>query len=253
MSFLDRQHNPMSSNSRVGVAAAVEVDAGLRAYMLQVYNYMVSALILTGLVAFFASESQAFMSLMVTQKADGSMGQSPLSWVVMLAPLGVVFFLGAQMHKLSLGAAKAWFFGFSVLMGLSLFYIFAAYTGTSIARVFFITAGTFGIMSLWGYSTQKDLTSFGSFLMMGVIGIFLASIVNIFLASSALSFAVSVIGVLLFTGLIAYDTQKLKSMYYQMGGNEEATHKVAIMGALSLYLDFINLFVMLLRLIGDRR
>lgn len=250
MSLLNRQPGQISSNSNVG---AMDVDAGLRAYMLQVYNYMVSALILTGLVSFFASSSSQFMQLMITQRADGSMGQSPLAWVVMLAPLGVVFFLSSQMHKLSIGAAKGWFFGFAVVMGLSLFYIFAAYTGTSIARVFFITAGTFGVMSLWGYSTQKDLTSFGSFLMMGVIGIVIASIVNIFLASSAVSFAVSVLGVLLFTGLIAYDTQKLKAMYYQFAGNADAAQKVAIMGALSLYLDFINLFVSLLRLMGDRR
>lgn len=242
----------MSSNSGAR-AGAVEVDAGLRAYMLQVYNYMASALILTGLTSWFASQSQSFMSLMIKQGADGAISMSPLAWVVAFAPLGVVFFLGARMHKMSFAAAQGWFWGFAVLMGLSLYYIFAMYTGTSIARVFFITAGTFGAMSLWGYSTKRDLTAFGSFLMMGVIGIVIASIVNIFLASSALSFAVSVIGVLLFTGLIAYDTQKLKSMYYQLGGQGDALKKSAIMGALSLYLDFINLFVMLLRLFGDRK
>lgn len=242
----------MSSNSGAR-SGAVEVDAGLRAYMLQVYNYMASALILTGLVSYFASQSEAFMQMMVVQKADGAYGMSPLAWIVALAPLGVVFFLGARIGRMSFNAAQGWFWGFSVLMGLSLYYIFAVYTGASIARVFFITAGTFGAMSIWGYTTQKDLTGFGSFLMMGVVGIIIASLVNIFLASSALQFAISVIGVLLFTGLVAYDTQKLKSTYYQVAGNVEMAKKTAIMGALSLYLDFINLFVMLLRFFGDRK
>ncbi|MCI5049186.1 MAG: Bax inhibitor-1/YccA family protein [Rickettsiales bacterium] len=242
----------MSSNAGAQ-SQAVEYDEGLRSYMLQVYNYMASALIITGLVAYFASGSEAFLSMMLTQRADGSIGQSPLSWVVMLAPLGVVFFLGAKMGSMSIGAAKAWFWGFSVLMGLSLYYVFALYTGTSITRVFFITAGTFGAMSLYGYTTNRDLTKFGSFLMMGVFGIIIASLVNIFLQSSALYFAVSVIGVLLFVGLIAYDTQKIKAMYYQYAGHAEAAQKSAIMGALSLYLDFINLFIMLLRLFGERR
>ena len=242
----------MSSNAATRSGAA-EMDAGLRAYMLQVYNYMASALILTGLVSYFASQSEAFMNMMITQGADGKVAMSPLAWIVAFAPLGVVFFLSARMHKMSFSTAQAWFWGFAVLMGLSLYYIFAVYTGASVARVFFITAGTFGAMSLWGYTTKKDLTGFGSFLIMGVFGIIIASIVNIFLASSGLHFAISVIGVLLFTGLIAYDTQKLKSMYYEVGGNVEMAKKTAIMGALSLYLDFINLFVMLLRLLGDRR
>jgi FtsH-binding integral membrane protein len=251
MDLFNKQER-MSSNATTGYAAK-EVDAGLRSYMLQVYNYMASALVLTGLVSYFASQSEAFMSLMVSQNADGSFGMSPIAWVVMLAPLGVVFYLSARMHAMSPKAAQLWFWGYSVLMGLSLYYIFAAYTGASIARVFFITAGTFGAMSLWGYTTKKDLTGWGSFLFMGIIGIVIASIVNIFLASSALHFAISAIGVLLFVGLIAYDTQKLKSFYYQYQGQAEALAKSSIMGALSLYLDFINLFVMLLRLFGDRR
>jgi uncharacterized protein len=252
MDFFNRQPEQMSSNSTVG-AGVRDLDQGLRAYMLQVYNYMASALVLTGLVAYFASSSEAFMSLMIVQKADGSMGMGPLSWVVMLAPLGVVLYLSARMHAMSAKAAQMWFFGYAVLMGLSMYYIFALYTGTSIARVFFITAGTFGAMSLYGYSTKKDLTGMGSFLMMGVIGILIASVVNIFLGSSGLSFAISVIGVLVFTGLIAYDTQKLKAIYYQYEGQAEALAKSSIMGALNLYLDFINLFVMMLRLFGDRR
>lgn len=251
MSIWDKQEQ-MSSNTRVGTQAA-EVDEGLRAYMLQVYNYMVSALILTGVVAFVASSSEAFLSMMITQTADGRVGMSPLAWGVALAPLGVVLYLSARMHAMSLSAAKMWFWGYSFLMGLSLYYVFALYTGVSVTRVFFITAGTFGAMSLYGYTTKKDLTGFGSFLMMGLIGVIIASVVNIFLQSSAVYFAVSVIGVLIFVGLIAYDTQKLKAMYYQLGAEGDMAHKTAIMGALRLYLDFINLFIMLLRLFGDRR
>lgn len=251
MDLFNKQER-MSSNSTTGYAAQ-EVDAGLRQYMLQVYNYMASALIITGLVAYFASSSEAFMSLMISQSADGSYGMSPLAWVVMLAPLGVVFYLGARMHKMSLQTAQFWFWGYAVLMGLSLYYVFAFFTGESVTRVFFITAGTFGAMSLWGYTTKKDLTSWGSFLFMGVIGIVIASIVNIFLQSSALYYAISIVGVLIFVGLIAYDTQKLKSMYYQYQGQGDALAKSSIMGALSLYLDFINLFILLLRLFGERR
>lgn len=193
------------------------------------------------------------MSLMITQSADGSVGMSPLAWIVAFAPLGVVFYLGARMHKMSTNAARMWFWGYSALMGLSLYYIFAMFTGASITRVFFITAGTFGAMSLYGYTTKKDLTGWGSFLFMGLIGIILASIVNIFIGSSAIHFAVSVIGVLIFVGLIAYDTQKLKATYYQFQGQTDALAKSSIMGALSLYLDFINLFIMLMRLFGERR
>ncbi|MFO1242981.1 MAG: Bax inhibitor-1/YccA family protein [Rickettsiales bacterium] len=241
--------NPFIKQGVGAQTQAVEFDAGLRAYMLQVYNYMASALVLTGLVSYVAGTSEAFLKLMFTVNDQGGMSVSPLAWIIMFAPLGMVFFLGARLHTLSKTAAQASFWIFSVLMGLSLFYVFAIYTGESIARVFFITAGTFGAMSLYGYSTKKDLTGWGSFLMMGVLGIFIASIVNIFLHSSGLQFAISVIGVLLFTGLTAYDTQRIKSTYYAMG----AAGNAAIMGALNLYLDFINLFIMLLRLFGDRR
>ena len=224
-------------------ASSVEVDQGLRSYFLRVYNYMASALIVTGLVAYFASQSEAFIGLM-----SGGM-----RYVVMFAPLAMVLFLSVRLNKMSEGAAQAAFWGFSVLMGLSMFYIFAAYTGTSIARVFFITAGTFGAMSLYGYTTKRDLSGFGSFLFMGVIGIVIASIVNIFLQSSAMHMAISVIGVLLFTGLTAYDTQRIKTNYYQVVNYGGSLGKAAIMGALSLYLDFINLFIMLMNLMGERR
>ena len=224
-------------------ASGVEVDQGLRSYFLRVYNYMASALIVTGLVAYFASQSEAFLGMM----------SGGLRYVVMFAPLVMVLFLSARLHKMSEGAAQASFWAFSVLMGLSMFYIFAAYTGTSIARVFFITAGTFGAMSLYGYTTKRDLSGFGSFLFMGVIGIIIASIVNYYFQSSAMHRAISVIGVLLFTGLTAYDTQRIKTTYYQIAHYGGDLGKAAIMGALSLYLDFINLFIMLMNLMGERR
>jgi uncharacterized protein len=176
---------------------------------------------------------------------------TPLKWLVILAPLGIAFFLGARAHKMSVGAMQATFWAFAALMGASLASIFVIYTGESIARVFFITAGAFGALSLFGYTTKKDLSGWGSFLFIGLIGIVLASIVNLFLGSSTLQFAVSVIGVLVFAGLTAYDTQQIKEMYYT-AENEQAVAKTSIMGALRLYLDFINLFLMLLHLFGNR-
>ncbi len=218
------------------------IDEGLRAYMLRVYNYMASALALTGVVAYgVASTPTLFNAIYGT----------PLMWVVMLSPLALVFLLSARVAKMSVGAALATFWVFATLMGASLAYIFIIYTETSIARVFFITAGTFGAMSLYGYTTKKDLTGWGSFLMMGLIGIIIASIVNFFLAASALHFAISAIGVLVFVGLTAYDTQRITNSYYE-GDSTAVASKKAIMGALSLYLDFINLFLMMLRLFGNR-
>ena len=225
-----------------GTATAADIDVGLRQYMLSVYNYMVGGLAVTGLVAYFVSTSDAMM-----QAIYGT----PLAWVVMLAPIGFVLFFSFRIQKMSTVTAQAVFWAFAAAMGLSLSYIFAVYTGSSIARVFFITAGTFAAMSLYGYTTKRDLTGIGSFLFMGLIGIVIASIVNLFLASSALDFAISVIGVLVFTGLTAYDTQRIKEMYAEADGAAVMTKK-AIMGALNLYLDFINLFIMLLRLFGSR-
>ncbi|MFQ5764693.1 MAG: Bax inhibitor-1/YccA family protein [Rhodospirillales bacterium] len=223
-------------------AEAVGIDVGLREYMLRVYNYMSSGLALTGIVAFGVSQSTTAMQVIFG---------TPLFWVVALAPLGVVFYLSARMQAMKASTAQAWFWVFSVLMGLSLASIFIVYTGASIARVFFITAGTFAAMSLYGYTTRRDLSGFGSFLFMGLIGIILASIVNLFLASSALQFTISVIGVLVFVGLTAYDTQAIKSVYSEADSGEVQSKK-AIMGALKLYLDFINLFIMLLHLFGRR-
>lgn len=237
----------------VSVAQTVSYDTGLRAYMLNIYNYMASGLILTGIMALLASQSPAFLSLMYVMENGAITGMKPLAWVIMFAPLGMALALGFGVQRMSAGKAQAAFWGFAVVMGLSLTSIFLSFTGTSIARVFFITAGTFGAMSLYGYTTKRDLTEFGSFLIMGVIGLIIASLVNIFLQSSALQFALSVIGVLVFTGLTAYDTQRLKEMYYQFTLEGEAMAKTVIMGALTLYLDFINIFVSLMHIIGERR
>lgn len=247
----------------VGAAPTYDasIDQGLRSYMLRVYNYMAIGLVITGVAAL------AVFQLATTGSADGAAAQigngqyltqfgvtlytSPLKWVVMLAPLGFIFFLGARMHKMSLGAAQMTFWAFAAVMGLSLSSIFLVYTSESIVRVFFITAAAFGGLSLWGYTTKKDLSGWGNFLIMGLVGIIIASIVNIFLASSALQFAVSVIGVLVFAGLTAYDTQRIKEMYY-VGDDGTMAGRKAIMGALSLYLNFINMFMMLLSLFGNR-
>ena len=219
------------------------VDQGLRKHMLNVYNYMTSGLALTGLIAWMTAHSQTMINLIYG---------TPLQWIVMLAPLGFVFFLSARIHKMSFQSAQITFWLFAALMGLSLASIFLVFTGVSIARVFFITAGTFAAMSIYGYTTKKDLTNFGAFLFMGLIGIIVASIVNIFLGSPGLHFAISVIGVLVFVGLTAYDTQHIKRMYVESDETEIAGKK-AIIGSLKLYLDFINLFIMLLHLFGNRR
>ena len=237
------QTRPRFAQASVAVQAT---DEGLRSYMLSVYNYMGLGLVITGLVAFVVASTPALYVPIFT---------SPLKWVVMLAPLGFVFFLGARIQAMSASAAQLTFWAFSAVMGLSLASIFLVFTGESIARVFFITAATFGAVSLYGYTTKRNLAGMGSFLFMGLIGIVIAGLVNIFLASSALQFAISVIGVLVFTGLTAWDTQRLKEEYlgsYAYAGGEMIA-KGAIMGALSLYLNFINLFMMLLQLFGNQR
>jgi uncharacterized protein len=232
------------------------VDEGLRAYMLRVYNYMAGGVFLTGIVAYLT-----FTAAVVERVGPGRRGltefghllyASPLRWVVMLAPLGFVFFLSVRIYKMSLGAAQLAFWLFAAVMGVSLSSIFLVFTGQSITQVFFVTAAAFGGLSLYGYTTQKDLSGWGSFLIMGVVGIFVALLVNIFLQSSALQFAISVVGVLVFAGLTAYDTQQIKDGYYQVMGDVTAAGKAAIMGALNLYLDFINMFTMLLSLFGNR-
>ncbi len=235
------QYNRSMANSQT---MDTSVDAGLRAFMLGIYNNMSIGLVITGLVAFFSSQSQPLM-----QVVNGT----PLRWVVMLAPLGFVIYLSARVMKMSPGAARAWFFAFAAVMGLSLSYIFLLYTGVSIAKVFFITAASFGALSLWGYTTRKNLSAMGSFMMMGLFGIIIAMVVNIFLKSAAMDFAISAIGVVIFAGLTAWDTQRLKHSYYEIGADATMAGRVAVMGALSLYLDFLNLFLFLLRFMGGSR
>ena len=246
--------NQPGYGATVARGAESAIDAGLRAHMIRVYNYMTIGLALTGLTA-FGTYSLAFTEVggrVVPNALGQALFGSALVYVLMLAPLALVFFLSFRIGKMSVGAAQATFWGYAALLGVSLAMIFAVYTAASITQVFFITAGTFGAMSLWGYTTNRDLTGMGSFLFMGLIGIILASIVNMFLGSSALGFAISIIGVLVFTGLTAYDTQKIKEMYY-VGDDGTVAGRKAIMGALRLYLDFINLFLMLLRLFGQGR
>jgi FtsH-binding integral membrane protein len=251
-----------------GARADVAVDEGLRAYMLRVYNYMAAGIALTGLVAYVmftyavttdpalaASSGGRIMALhrgMYLTQFGQLIYASPLKWVIMLAPHGFVFFLSWRIYKMSVGAAQIAFWVFAAAMGASLSSIFLVYTGQSITQVFFVTAAAFGSLSLWGYTTKKDLSGWGSFLIMGLFGIIIAALVNIFLQSSALQFAISVIGVLVFAGLTAYDTQRIKDTYFEIAGDATATAKAAIMGALSLYLDFINMFTMLLSLFGNR-
>jgi FtsH-binding integral membrane protein len=218
------------------------IDAGLRAYMQRVYSYMAGGLALTGIVAYVAASSGFYQAVAAT----------PFIWFVMLAPLGFVLVLSFGIQRLSAGAAAALFWIYAAVMGLSLGSVFLVFTGVSIARVFFITAATFGAMSLYGYTTRSDLSSFGSFLLMGLIGIVIASIVNVFVGSSALQLAISIIGVIVFVGLTAYDTQRIRDMYLE-SDTDEVEGKKAILGALALYLDFINLFLMLLQLFGQRR
>lgn len=232
-----------------GAQSATMIDEGLRAYMLKVYNLMALGLAITGVAAFLSFQF-AF--------ADGQLtafGQaiyvSPLKWVVMLAPIALVFFMSFRINSMSVSAAQTTFWAYAALMGLSLSSIFLIYTGQSIVQTFFVTAASFGALSLYGYTTKRNLSAMGSFLIMGLFGLIIASLVNLFLASSALDFAISVIGVLIFAGLTAWDTQKIKESYFEADSGEVAGRK-AIMGALQLYLDFINLFLFLLRFLGNR-
>ncbi|MAZ15859.1 Bax inhibitor-1/YccA family protein [Oricola sp.] len=238
------------------------IDQGLRAYMIRVYNLMALGLAITGFAALgtmmLATTNDPSMAAaqlgngqMLTSVGTALYG-SPLRWVVMLAPLGMVFFLSARINKMSVSGAQTAFWVFAGLMGLSLSSIFLVYTTASIVQTFFITATAFGALSLYGYTTKRDLSAMGSFLFMGLIGLIIASLVNLFLASSALQFAISAIGVLIFAGLTAYDTQQIKEMYYE-GDGEAVAGRKAIMGALRLYLDFINLFMFLLQFLGNNR
>ncbi len=237
------------------------IDEGLRSYMVKVYNLMALALVITGVAAFgFASlavtsDPAAAVATLPNGKMLTDLGYaiyaSPLRWVVMLAPLALVFFLSFRVHKMSVSAAQTTLWVYAALVGLSISSIFLRYTEASIVQTFFITAASFGALSLYGYTTKKDLSAMGSFLIMGLFGLIIASIVNIFLKSDGLSFAVSAIGVLIFAGLTAYDTQKIKEMYFE-GDDVLVAGRKAIMGALTLYLDFLNLFMFLLQFLGNR-
>ena len=223
------------------VAGRAGYDEGLRSYMLSIYNYMASAVLLTGIVALVAASTGITLALAGT----------PLMWVVMLAPLGFVLAMSFGLHKMSQATLNILFWAYATVMGLSLSTIFLVFTGESIAVTFFATAGAFAGLSLYGYTTKKNLSGMGSFLIMGVIGLIIASVVNLFLQSSAMSFVISGLGVLIFAGLTAYDTQRLKMQYEQLRGTE-FMGKAVIMGALSLYLDFINMFMFLLNFLGNR-
>jgi len=239
---------------RSQAAAAGVMDAGLRAYMLRVYNYMLVGLALTGATAFLTAQTP-FGELFFQQtfvNGHPAIGLNILGWIALFAPLGLVMFLSWRIQAMSAATAHITFLVYAGIMGISLAPILLLYTGVSVAQTFFITAATFGAMSLWGYTTKANLSGFGSFLYMGLIGIIIASVVNFFLHSSAMAFAISIIGVLVFTGLTAYDTQSIKEMY-DVNDDGSISGKKAIMGALRLYLDFVNLFLMLLRLLGNRR
>lgn len=238
-------HNIPQTGARTDAA----IDQGLRAYMLKVYNYMAAGLALTG-VAAVGTYNLAIGADGLTPFGN-ALFNSPLKWVLVLAPFALVMFLSFRLHKMSVATAQGVFWLYAALMGVSFASLGMVYTHSSIAQVFLITAVTFGALSLYGYTTKRDLTGMGSFMFMGLIGIIIASIVNIFLASSALSFALSILGVLIFTGLTAYDSQKIKEMYFEGDGSQVLGQK-AISGALTLYLDFINLFLSLLRLFGNR-
>jgi len=244
-----------------GTRADASIDEGLRAYMIRVYNLMALGLAITGLAALgtvslaTTGDPAAAAATLPNGKMLTDLGValygSPLRWVVMLAPLAFVFFLSFRIEKMTTSAAQMTFWAFAAVMGISLSSIFLVYTSASIVQTFFITATAFGALSLWGYTTKRDLTGMGTFLFMGLIGLLIAMVVNIFLQSPAMQFAISAIGVLVFAGLTAYDTQQIKEMYYE-GDDAAATGRKAIMGALRLYLDFINMFTFLLQFLGNR-
>ena len=246
---MENQFDPRpTQRTSAGVnAATVSVpratrDVGLRSYMLSVYNYMASGVLLTGIVAMLFASSGYAEQVMAT----------PLRWLIILAPLGFVMAMSFGLNRMSTGTLQTLFWAFAVTMGLSMSTIFLVYTGVSVAQTFFAVAAGFAGLSLWGYTTKKDLSGWGTFLIMGVVGLFIAMLINLFLQSTAMHLAISAIGVLLFAGLTAYDTQKIKSMYDHVRGTD-MMGKVVIMGALNLYLDFINMFMFLLSFMGDRR
>ncbi len=234
------------------VAEASGYDIGLRKYMLSIYNYMASGVLLTGIVALLVSSTPALLQLFFAAGADGRVGPTILGWVAMLSPLAMVMAMSFGVNRMSESTLKTLFWAYAGLMGVSLSTIFLQYTGASIAQTFFVTAASFAALSLYGYTTKRDMSAFGKFLFMGLIGIVIASIANMFFRSGTTDLIISILGVLIFAGLTAYDTQRLKLMYDTVAGTDFAG-KAAVMGALTLYLNFINLFMFLLRFMGDRR
>ena len=232
---------------RTGATVREGIDEGLRAFMLGIYNNMALGLAITA-IASLATNYLATTNPAVAQALYGS----PLKWVVMLAPLAFVFFLSARINKMQPATARLVFFAFAAVMGVSISWIFLVYTSASITQTFFVTSAAFAGLSLWGYTTKKDISAWGSFLRMGVIGLILVMVVNLFLQSPALQFAVSGLGVLIFAGLTAYDTQNLKNTYDFVAGDATAAGRVSVIGALRLYLDFLNLFMFLLHFMGNR-
>ena len=233
----------------IGTKAARSYDQGLREYMLRVYNYMAGGLAITGLFAVLVASSEVLSALLYTPAG----GMTSLGLVVSLAPLGFSLVLGFQFERMSLATIKTIYWLYSACMGLSLSYLFLYYTGASIVRIFFMTSSIFAGMSLYGYTTKKDLTTIGSFLTMGLFGIMICGLVNLFIGSSALYFITSVVGLFIFIGLVAFYTQDIKNIYYMLGDSKEGLNKAAVMSALTLYLSFISIFIRLLQLFGDRR
>jgi FtsH-binding integral membrane protein len=221
--------------------------------MLSVYNYMASGVLLTGIIALVFAHSSLINLVATANEATGAVQPTMLGWIALFAPLGLVFWLSFGINRMSAGTAQAVYWAYAALIGVQFSTLFLVYTGTSIAQTFFAVAAAFAGLSLFGYTTKRDLSGMGSFLIMGVVGIFVALLINLFLRSPALDLAISAIGVLVFAGLTAYDTQKIKSIYFSVAGHGEAMAKTAIMGALNLYIDFINMFLFLLRFMGDRR
>lgn len=243
----------LNPNSRVmpqSIDRKEEIDVGLRAYMLRVYNYMTIGLALTGVISYTIAHTPALLSLFYIRTAVG-VEPTMLAYIAMFSPLAFVLILSFGIQRMKAATAQLVFWLFASVMGMSITHIFLTYTGTSIARVFFISASVFAAMSLYGYTTKRDLSGMGSFMIMGLFGIIIASVVNIFMASQMMHFVISVVGVLVFVGLTAYDTQGIKETY-DVSDSGEVAQKKAIYGALRLYLDFINLFLMLLRLFGNR-
>ncbi len=272
MAQSNRDISDMAFGAPVSRAEAAAIDAGLRAHMIRVYNYMVLGLAVTaiaalGIYVLSVTDDVAAAAKVLRGGAESSarlagnlyltplgyaLFVSPLKWAIILAPLALVFGLSFGIERLRPSIAQLLFWIYAALIGVSLGSVFMIYTQTSVVRVFFITAASFGALSLWGYTTQRDLTGIGSFLVMGLFGIIIAGLVNIFLASSALQWVISVVGVLVFSGLTAWDTQRLKNEYIYGAMDGDTAERTAIMGALSLYLNFINLFTLLVQLLGER-